>query len=367
MATPPMVPAGWYADPAGRHEYRYWDGTGWTPGVADRGITATDPLEAPPPVQQVQAEPPAQQVHAQAPVARQVPAQAPLVPPLPAETSPAAAAAAPPSVRRGQRRWAVPAGVAIVVVLGLAAGLVIWAPWKSPPLLRPTGLTAGPVTTSSLAFHWSKPATGPDPDKYLILHDGKVIGSVPGTVTSYQTTGLAPDTAYQYRVAAERGGQRSALSAVVVVHTAIPPVSAARLQGTWAVKIKIIKGRSSINGAKKWAETWLANPKCTTGPCTVRLAAALNGHTFKVTLARAGAVYRGKTHADVFPCGSGSTSFPIRSALTVRVALRTAQVDNGAWTASSWAGTLAISSPYTASGNYYCPASQQTASLVGGF
>src|SRR6516165_7213418 len=53
MATPPMVPAGWYADPAGRHEYRYWDGTYWTAGVANGGITATDPLEAPPrPAQQ---------------------------------------------------------------------------------------------------------------------------------------------------------------------------------------------------------------------------------------------------------------------------------------------------------------------------
>ena len=46
MATPPMVPAGWYADPAGRHEYRYWDGTYWTAGVADGGITAADPFPA---------------------------------------------------------------------------------------------------------------------------------------------------------------------------------------------------------------------------------------------------------------------------------------------------------------------------------
>ena len=49
MATPPMPPAGWYADPSGRHEYRYWDGTYWTAGVADGGITAADPLEDPPP------------------------------------------------------------------------------------------------------------------------------------------------------------------------------------------------------------------------------------------------------------------------------------------------------------------------------
>src|SRR5215475_15236986 len=47
MATPPMTPAGWYADPAGRHEKRYWDGTGWTAGVSDGGVAATDPPGAP--------------------------------------------------------------------------------------------------------------------------------------------------------------------------------------------------------------------------------------------------------------------------------------------------------------------------------
>ncbi len=35
---------GWNPDPAGRHEYRYWDGTSWTDDVSDNGVTATDPL-----------------------------------------------------------------------------------------------------------------------------------------------------------------------------------------------------------------------------------------------------------------------------------------------------------------------------------
>jgi hypothetical protein len=38
--------AGWLADPAGRHELRYWDGAAWTEHVADAGTTAVDP--APP-------------------------------------------------------------------------------------------------------------------------------------------------------------------------------------------------------------------------------------------------------------------------------------------------------------------------------
>ena len=35
---------GWHADPTGRHEQRWWDGHQWSPGVADRGVTANDPL-----------------------------------------------------------------------------------------------------------------------------------------------------------------------------------------------------------------------------------------------------------------------------------------------------------------------------------
>jgi len=38
------APAGWIADPLGRHELRYWDGTSWTEHVSDQGTQATDPL-----------------------------------------------------------------------------------------------------------------------------------------------------------------------------------------------------------------------------------------------------------------------------------------------------------------------------------
>ena len=48
MATPTMMPAGWYTDPARRHEYRYWSGTDWSTLVSDNAVTATDPLESPP-------------------------------------------------------------------------------------------------------------------------------------------------------------------------------------------------------------------------------------------------------------------------------------------------------------------------------
>ncbi len=40
-----LAPAEWYPDPSGRHAYRFWDGAGWTPHVADGGQIAFDPPE----------------------------------------------------------------------------------------------------------------------------------------------------------------------------------------------------------------------------------------------------------------------------------------------------------------------------------
>lgn len=39
----PSVPAGWYHDPAGRFELRYWDGSAWTEHVSRNGQQYTDP------------------------------------------------------------------------------------------------------------------------------------------------------------------------------------------------------------------------------------------------------------------------------------------------------------------------------------
>ena len=36
------VPAGWKADPTGRHQFRYWDGLHWTENVADAGEQSRD-------------------------------------------------------------------------------------------------------------------------------------------------------------------------------------------------------------------------------------------------------------------------------------------------------------------------------------
>jgi hypothetical protein len=39
---PRTAGGGWYADPTGRHQYRYWDGFAWTSSVSDNGIRSDD-------------------------------------------------------------------------------------------------------------------------------------------------------------------------------------------------------------------------------------------------------------------------------------------------------------------------------------
>ena len=58
MTTAVAMEAGWQPDPSGRHEYRYFDGTGWTDNVSDGGTAATDPMD-PEPVPAATASPPA--------------------------------------------------------------------------------------------------------------------------------------------------------------------------------------------------------------------------------------------------------------------------------------------------------------------
>jgi hypothetical protein len=37
------VPPGWFTDPSGRHQQRYWSGSAWTEHVTDAGAPGTDP------------------------------------------------------------------------------------------------------------------------------------------------------------------------------------------------------------------------------------------------------------------------------------------------------------------------------------
>lgn len=51
--------AAWYADPSGRHQHRYWDGVRWTSAVADAGVQAEDSPSLRPPSTETRSAAPA--------------------------------------------------------------------------------------------------------------------------------------------------------------------------------------------------------------------------------------------------------------------------------------------------------------------
>ncbi len=86
------------------------------------------------------------------------------------------------------------------------------------PPAPPAGLTAGPVTSSSVALSWSPV---PDATGYAVYRDGTKVRTVTGTSTT--VTGLAPSTAYAFQVAALNDAGESARSATVTATTAEQP------------------------------------------------------------------------------------------------------------------------------------------------
>ncbi|MFG2886841.1 chitinase [Streptomyces sp. NPDC048297] len=82
------------------------------------------------------------------------------------------------------------------------------------PPAAPTGLTAGTVTSSSVALSWS-PVTGAT--SYAVYRDGAKTQAVNGT--SATVTGLAPSTAYAFQVTASNDAGESARSDTVTATT----------------------------------------------------------------------------------------------------------------------------------------------------
>jgi hypothetical protein len=156
-------------------------------------------------------------------VAAATPTNPPAPPPLrdrratPAE--PVVVPAALP-VRRRRGTWIT--AVVIVALIGLAVGLLVWAPWQKHLPAQPTGVTAVSTDATSIVLKWAAPTSGPRVDRYVIRRGGTEVGSVPGNRTSYVDNGLRPGVGYTYEIVAVSGSNRSPASDPVFKMTATP-------------------------------------------------------------------------------------------------------------------------------------------------
>jgi Fibronectin type III domain len=271
---------------------------------------------------------------------------------------PAYPAGTPPGGSGSRKKTGTIIGVAAAAVV-LLIGLVVWSPWSSSSVQSPTNLhTAATATANTVTLGWSAPSGGPAPDKYEIVENGRVIGSVASTVTTERIIDLSPATSYQYQVIAVSGGKTSQPSAELTARTVTPPLSAARLQNSYTTNFNVVKADPKDylfhNVGKQWTNTWTFTPNCSAGACkSIGLTGKIMKFSFSTTLSWDGKLYYG-TAAPVLGYCANNTAYPIHYQLRIGVKATAAAPSGTNWAATKWTGVILGVLPYTPAGSTYC-------------
>jgi hypothetical protein len=332
---------------------------------ADSGLALGETAQAPAGTQVVNGVPAATDPAEEAPAAAMVTETMPgagerAEPAEPRESAPGQTG---PSIRPGRWkwwRWAIPgtavlaAGAVVISLFVAEPGHKPHKPAPPPPVLQPTGLAAAAATFTSISIHWSGPRTGPIPDKYEIVEDGAVVGSVPGGSTFYQQAGLVPATTYHFQVVAVRGGKTSPVSSAITLSTGTPPLSDAVFEWGGSVRSTTTTADPADSllpygqVGKASSDSWAISPACATGDCGVLVSGSLFGSYFTVTMHRGstGTTYSGSdVVTDFTSCSSSGDNDALSIQITVTHASPAAA--DGVWTADKWSGSATLSIPAT--------------------
>jgi hypothetical protein len=214
------------------------------------------------------------------------------------------------------------------------------SPSPSPAaLLAPTGLRAT-LDGVTVLLAWSEPTGGATPEGYQIHRGDTLLASVPITIDAYTDKSVVPGKSYTYSVQSALVDALSPPATVQLVVTK-PPLTAARLAGSFDIKAKVSSssGFQNIKNSSNYGFSF--KPKCSSGPCDVGWSIiGLKGISARLT--RAGAVYMGQDTGN-FHVTCSSANVSTTWALTFHVAQ--AKGVNGVWRASKIVGTIDESSP----------------------
>ena len=225
--------------------------------------------------------------------------------------------------------------------MAVAGTVYVVHPWPYP-VLRPAGLTADQRGTSSISLGWSNPASGPLPDKYVILRNGAVAATVPGNVNHFTDGRLVPATTYDFRIIAYRGSAQSQPSLDLRAATRTAPLSEAVFNSDFQVTEKLTSGGSSVTGdadGDTWHDDWTFTSNCTVGPCAARLSGAIDGESFDTVLKAVGdGTYVATAPInDYYYCGNSETNHT-DSTLVITVRPAAAWASKTQWEATKISG-----------------------------
>jgi hypothetical protein len=275
----------------------------------------------------------------------------------------------PPSGQRNRTGVIIGSVAAAVVVL---IGLVVWAPWKGPSVQSPAGLhEVGTATANTIVLNWSAPSSGPKPDHYKIVEDGRTLVTVNSSITTERIIDLSPNTKYQYQIIAVSGGKLSAPASLTVT-TSTPLVTSGKLANAYTTNFKVTKADPKdwlfTYVGKQWTNTWtFASDNCSSGQCTVvGLAGEIKNKHFSASLTwdASAKIYAGTTTAVLGYCANNN-AYPIHYKLKIGVKVTQAQESGGNWTATAWKGVILGDLPYTKAGSQFCAGHSFSTDLTG--
>lgn len=213
-------------------------------------------------------------------------------------------------------------------------------PSPSPTVLAPSSVSATDVGALAVTLSWTPPLGGDQPERYTIYRDDEYLDSVVAPATTYTDETVLPGKTYSYEVRAVLGSLESP-GVPTVVHTPVPPLDDARVQGDFNVKVALVSQTGYISYNHNFTLGWHFKPKCDTGACNV-VWTDLYEKSFKATLVLKNGNYTGSDSGDF---GSTCNGVHHNSTLTLDFHVTKAKVMNGEWRATKLVGTLEEDDP----------------------
>ncbi|MGH2572844.1 MAG: fibronectin type III domain-containing protein [Actinomycetota bacterium] len=268
---------------------------------------------------------------------------------LPEPTQPVAPASPPPP--RRSRLWVAALIVGVVIAgAGVAVALVLSrgdrdestvarattpSPSPSPTILAPTGLTAE-AGAFGVELSWTQPPGGGQIVGYSVYRNGDLAGRATPPATTFTDDEVDPGKDYTYELAATGVGIVSE-RASVTVKTKVPPLRAARVEGTFDVRAKQVSQFGYIEDFEPFTLGWRFRPKCDSGPCDIVWSDVLF-RSFRATLDRKGLNYSGSDSGRW--TGQCGTVTNLTATMTIEFRVVKARGRGGEWRATRLVGTL---------------------------
>jgi len=249
----------------------------------------------------------------------------------------------------------VSAAVVALVLIAIGIALVATGDADEPgqgelaasPTDSPQALVPQPPATPSdlgaraeplaVELRWSADTTAGPIEGFTIYRNGTEIGTVAGLASGrFVDDDALPLVRYVYSVAAFGQDAIASEPAEVRVRTPAAPLSDARLEGTFDVKLREVSTFGYTTSGGDTTGGWTFTPRCGRGSCDVKVAQVFRGSR-SVTMERRSARYRARGSGQLgVRCGGT----PSTSTFTIDVEVTKAKTVDGAWHAVAIAGTF---------------------------